>query len=85
MSDVSRIPAARRVECEQCGDVIDATGTGTARLATAWVPNRSGGGPNALVEPVWHAGRYLCRFCLDARRRGLSWSQGRLFDLEPPS
>jgi hypothetical protein len=75
--DPTRIPLGRRRDCEQCGEVVDSKADGVAQLCTAWIPNRSGGGANSLVQPVY-AERFLCKLCVELRRKGISWEQGRL-------
>ena len=76
--DPNRIPLAQRRHCDQCGEVLDTTANGVARRCSgAWVPNRSGGGANALVAPVYED-VYLCRACVKQVRAGHVWQQQRL-------
>ena len=77
-----RIPAARLRQCERCDASVDSKADGVARLATAWVANRSQGGGNALIAPAWHE-RYLCRDCVGKLRAGLPPGQDSLFGGEP--
>ena len=73
-----RIPSARVVHCEQCGDAIDRRAGSTDTLVTAWARRfRQGGGAHGLFLPVWHE-RFLCRHCHDRRAAGLSWEQPQL-------
>lgn len=66
------------VTCTQCGESIDAKAPGVSQAVTGWMTNRVQGGANmiALPErlPLW-----LCRHCLDKRKRGHSWDQLDLF------
>lgn len=76
--DPNRIPLAQRRNCNQCADVLDTHADGVAhRCQGAWVPNRTGGGANALVAPVY-VDEWLCRSCVKAVRKGLSWQQQSL-------
>ena len=73
--------AYNRTHCVQCADVIDVTAPGNGEVATGVLVNRSGGGANYLALSK-RTGRWLCRFCIDRRRHGLSWEQPSLFDDE---
>jgi hypothetical protein len=68
-----------RVSCTQCGETIDARAPGVAQRVQGWRVNRAQGGANmiALAQPMHE---YLCRFCLDKRRSGVTWDQPSLFD-----
>lgn len=66
--------------CVQCGDQIDTHEPGHAQAVAGWKVNRGArGGANqialAQTEPRW-----LCRFCLDKRRHGLSFDQLALWE-----
>ena len=76
--DVNAIPRRRQARCEQCGETVDVQAFGVAQHGEGWFVNRRGGGTNAVALPERHP-RWLCRFCLDARKRGHSWNQLELF------
>lgn len=75
------IPARDRVECVQCGDTIDARAHGNGELIRGVAVNRAQGGAN-VITLMEHTRRYLCRFCIAARKRGHAWTQPSLFDDE---
>lgn len=72
------IPERNQVKCEQCGDIIDCQGQGHAQFVSGWTVNRVKGGANGVVFPERQR-RWLCRWCIDKRRSGVSSGQGELF------
>jgi hypothetical protein len=75
---VIRIPASRTVHCEQCGTALDSTDTQTRRGVRGFVRPRRQGGSNA-IELREDLDVWLCRHCVDARKRGHAWVQPPLF------
>lgn len=76
---LDRVPARDVADCVQCGQRLDTRAPGNAEHVRGWRVNRAQGGANmiALAEPQ---GQWLCRFCLDKRRAGVSWDQLSLFE-----
>lgn len=72
------IPERNKVKCEGCGDVIDCQASGHAQFVSGWIVNRTKGGANAVTFPERQR-RWLCRWCIDKRRSGVSWGQQELF------
>lgn len=53
-----------------CGTDVDPHAPGSWREVTGWVEARKAGGSNAVRDPQG-TGRYLCRFCMADRQKGL--------------
>lgn len=68
--------------CEQCGETIDTRAPGNAQAASGWLVNRVNTKGNNYLALPQREQRYLCRHCLDQRRRGISYEQPPLFDLD---
>lgn len=73
----SNTPERRRARCEDCDEPVDTEAPGVAQFVEGWAVNRSAGGANAIALRTPHL-RWLCRFCLDTRRRGGNPDQGAL-------
>jgi hypothetical protein len=58
-----------------CGTICDPHAPGTWREVTGWVEARKAGGSNAVRDPQG-TGRYLCKFCMADRQKGLANQQG---------
>lgn len=59
-----------------CGTIVDPHDAGSWREISGWVQARKAGGSNAVRDQV-ATGRYLCRWCMDDRQRGVA-NQGKL-------
>jgi hypothetical protein len=63
--------------CAACGGDARPSAPGNWREVTGWVEERRAGGAHAVRDPR-PTGRYLCRFCMADRERGVCPGQGAL-------
>ena len=73
-----RVPPSRAAACEQCGEVVDTRAKGNGEVVHGVAVNRPQGGAN-MVTLMERQGRWLCRVCIDLRKRGHKWQQLDLF------
>lgn len=60
-----------------CGTTVDPHASGTWREVSGWVEARKAGGSHAIRDPKG-TGRYLCRWCMDDRQKGVANQQALL-------
>lgn len=65
------------IHCHHCGDEIRPDAPGTWREIIGWVQARKGGGAHGVRDQK-PTGRYLCQFCVDLVRKGISPDQGAM-------
>lgn len=78
----SAVPLRDQARCEQCSEVVDVRAPGSAQHVEGYAVNRAQGGANMVTLMERHAGRWLCRVCVDLRKRGHKWQQLDLFDVD---
>lgn len=76
---LSGVPLKDRAHCEQCGEVLDTRAPGNGEIVHGVAVNRTAGGAN-MVTLMERQHRWLCRVCIDLRKRGHQWQQLDLFD-----
>ena len=75
---ISAVPLRERATCEQCRQPLDTKAPGNAQFVHGYAVNRDAGGAN-MITLMERKSSWLCRVCLDLRRRGKSWTQPSLF------
>lgn len=76
---LEHVPPGELARCVQCNDLLDTRAPGVAQRVHGWRVNRTQGGANMIALPEPES-TFLCRYCLDKRRAGVSWDQLQLWE-----
>lgn len=74
-------PLRDRARCAQCANPLDIRALGVGEIVHGVAVNRAQGGANQITL-MERQGAWLCRLCIDDRKRGHEWEQLELFDVD---
>jgi len=74
---IAHVPLKDRANCDQCGELVDTRANGVGEVVHGVAINRQQGGAN-MIALMERQHRWLCRPCIDLRKRGHKWEQTKL-------